>query len=106
MDIVGAQVVQEAVAAEWGVPADALAGSGRTRRVSQPRRLAMLLCRDVLALSLREIGAAFGARDVSTVFSAITRARDDVRRDVAVFDRVQRVRSELPTKSATATSLR
>jgi chromosomal replication initiator protein len=106
VEMVGAQVVQEAVAAEWGVPPEALIGSGRARRLTQPRRLAMLLCRDVLDLSLREIGAAFGDRDVSTVFSAISRARDELEAETAVTERVFRVRTELPMSGATAPSPR
>lgn len=95
-DIVGPQIVQHAVAAEWGVSPDALTGAGRTRHVSQPRRHAMLLCRDVLDLSLREIGAAFGDRDVSTVLSAVGRARDEIGGEPALAERVTRVRALLP----------
>jgi chromosomal replication initiator protein len=95
-DIVGPHLVQEAIAAEWGVAPDALTGSGRARALSQPRRLAMLLCRDVLDLSLREIGAAFGDRDVSTVLAAITRARTELSEEATVSARVERVRSVLP----------
>ena len=92
----GTQLVQEAVAAEWGVAPGALTGAGRTRNLSQPRRLAMLLCRDVLDLSLREIGAAFGNRDVSTVLSAIAHARAELDADPAITARMDRVRAVLP----------
>ena len=95
-EIVGPQIVQEAVAAEWGISPDALTGAGRSRNVSQPRRLAMLLCRDVLELSLREIGSAFGDRDVSTVLSALGRARAEVEGEPTVGERVTRVRALLP----------
>jgi chromosomal replication initiator protein len=99
----GAQAVQEAVAAEWGISPDALVGQGRTRALTEPRRIGMLLCRDLLALSIREIGAAFGDRDSSTVMSALTRARADLTRDAAVAERVARLRQLLP---ATAPSPR
>ena len=42
--LLGAQVVQDAVAAEWGVAPDELVGAGRSRRVVEPRRIGMLLC--------------------------------------------------------------
>ena len=92
----GAQAVQEAVAAEWGVSPDALVGQGRTRALAEPRRIGMLLCRDLCSLSIREIGAAFGDRDSSTVVSALARARADVTSDTAVAERVARVRHLLP----------
>lgn len=93
----GAQAVQEAVAAEWGVSPLALVGAGRTRALTEPRRIGMLLCRDLLSLSIREIGAAFGDRDSSTVLSALERARNDVANDVATAERVARLRELLPT---------
>jgi chromosomal replication initiator protein len=99
----GAQAVQEAVAAEWGVSPAALVGEGRTRALAEPRRIGMLLCRDLLALSIREIGAAFGDRDSSTVLSALERARSDLARDSAMAERVARLRELLP---ATAPSPR
>lgn len=92
----GAQAVQEAVAAEWGVSPDALVGGGRTRVLAEPRRIGMLLCRELLALSIREIGTAFGDRDSSTVLSALERARADLASDAGVAERVARVRQLLP----------
>jgi chromosomal replication initiator protein len=88
----GAQAVQEAVAAEWGVSPDDLVGAGRARVLARPRRIGMLLCRDLLQLSLREIGAAFGDRDTSTVLSALARARDDIEEDAKTAERVARLR--------------
>ena len=97
----GAQAVQEAVAAEWGVSPEALVGEGRTRVLAEPRRIGMLLCRDLLALSIREIGAAFGDRNSSTVLSALERARNDLTSDVAMAERVARVRELLSTTAPT-----
>ncbi|MDB4899463.1 MAG: chromosomal replication initiator protein DnaA [Gemmatimonadetes bacterium] len=96
----GAQAVQEAVAAEWGVSPDALVGEGRSRALAQPRRIGMLLCRELLALSLREIGAAFGDRDTSTVLSALARARADLEDDPRAVERVERLRLLLPAGGA------
>jgi chromosomal replication initiator protein len=93
----GAQAVQEAVAAEWGVSPDALVGEGRSRALAEPRRIGMLLCRDLLSLSIREIGAAFGDRDSSTVLSALERARSDLTADGAMAERVARIRELLST---------
>jgi len=97
----GAQAVQEAVAAEWGVSPEALVGEGRTRVLAEPRRIGMLLCRDLIALSIREIGAAFGDRDSSTVLSALERARADLAGNAAMAERVARVRALLPVTAPT-----
>jgi chromosomal replication initiator protein len=101
--LLAAQAVQNAVAAEWGVSPDELVGAGRSRRVVEPRRIGMLLCHELLALSLREIGAAFGDRDSSTVLSALARAREDLEESAAVAERVDRLRQMLPaTRSGRA----
>jgi len=97
----GTQAIQEAVAAEWGVSPEALIGEGRTRALAEPRRIGMLLCRELLSLSIREIGAAFGDRDSSTVLSALERARTDLATDRAIADRVARLRELLPATAAT-----
>ena len=88
--------IQQMVAAEWGVTPDELVGAGRSRRVVEPRRIGMLLCHELLELSLREIGAAFGDRDSSTVLSALARAREDLEESAAVAERVARLRQMLP----------
>jgi chromosomal replication initiator protein len=95
-----AQAVQDAVAAEWGVSPDELIGAGRSRRVVEPRRIGMLLCHELLDLSLREIGGAFGDRDSSTVLSALARARADLEESPAVAERVARLRQMLPQANA------
>jgi chromosomal replication initiator protein len=91
----GTQAVQEAVAAEWGVSPESLVGSGRARTLAQPRRVSMLLCRDLLSLSLSEIGGAFGDRDRSTVLSALARARAELKEDTQVAERVARLSAML-----------
>jgi chromosomal replication initiator protein len=97
--LLGAQLVQDAVAAEWGVSPDELVGAGRSRRLVEPRRIGMLLCHELLELSLREIGAAFGDRDSSTVLSALARAREDLEEHAPVAERVARLRQMLPDKT-------
>jgi chromosomal replication initiator protein len=95
----GARAVQEAVAAEWGISPDDLVGMGRARSLVASRRIGMLICRDVLQLSLREIGAAFGDRDNSTVLSTLAKARIDAS-DAATADRIARIRAMLPASGA------
>ena len=67
----------------------------------------MLLCQQLLDLSLREIGAAFGDRDSSTVLSALARARADLADSTSVAERVARLRQMLPASgTARAASAR
>lgn len=66
--------IQATVAAIWNTTPDGLRSKSRLRVLTLPRQAAMLLCRDLLALTLTEIGDAFGGRDHSTVIHSIQRA--------------------------------
>jgi chromosomal replication initiation ATPase DnaA len=59
----------------------------------------MFLCRELLSLSLSEIGAAFGDRDRSTVLSALARAKAELEEDAKTAERVARLRGMLGTDS-------
>jgi len=62
--------IQQAVCKVFGLEPQALQTDGKTRRVSQPRMLAMWLARKHTRAALSEIGAFFGRRSHSTVISA------------------------------------
>lgn len=66
--------IQTTVAAIWNTTPDGLRSKSRLRVLTLPRQAAMLLCRDLLTLTLSEIGDAFGGRDHSTVIHSIQRA--------------------------------
>jgi len=89
-------VIQQAVAAEFGVTVEGLKSKTRTKTLTTPRQVAMYLCRELLGLQLVEIGNAFGGRDHSTVIHSLERAvammgEDDFRA------RVEKLRGMLET---------
>jgi chromosomal replication initiator protein len=68
--------IQEAVATAWQVTVEGLRSKARTKTLTQPRQIAMLLCRELLGTQLVEIGKAFGDRDHSTVIHSLERAAE------------------------------
>jgi chromosomal replication initiator protein len=88
-------VIQQAVAAEWGVTPDGLQSKTRTKTLTVPRQVAMWLCRELLALQLVEIGGAFGGRDHSTVIHSLERALAMMDEDPRFRARVEKVRGML-----------
>ncbi len=62
--------IEKAVCKVFGLEPQTLQSDGKTRRVSQPRMLAMWLARKHTRAALSEIGAFFGRRSHSTVISA------------------------------------
>jgi chromosomal replication initiator protein len=62
--------VESSVCEFFGIEKDQLRSSSRKQSVSQPRMLAMYLCRKLTQSAYSEIGAHFGGRNHSTVMSA------------------------------------
>jgi chromosomal replication initiator protein len=92
---VTASLIRERVAAEWGVSIDGLMSKKRTKDLTVPRQVAMYLIRELLDLSLVEIGALFGGRDHSTVIHAVNKVEEEVGRDDAFRARVELLRGGL-----------
>jgi chromosomal replication initiator protein len=87
--------IREAVAREWGVDPSGLVSKRRTKDLTVPRQVAMYLIRDLLDLSLAEVGNHFGGRDHSTVIHSIRKVEQGLDSDPAMRGAVERVRSVL-----------
>jgi chromosomal replication initiator protein len=88
-------VVQQIVAAEWGVTPEGLKSKTRTKTLTTPRQVAMYLARELLSMQLVEIGQAFGGRDHSTVIHSLERVSSGVNEDPEFAERVGKVRAML-----------
>ncbi len=73
--------IEKAICTVFGLEPKTLQSDGKTRRVSQPRMLAMWLARRHTRAALSEIGAFFGRRSHSTVISAQKRVDEWIARD-------------------------
>jgi chromosomal replication initiator protein len=85
-------VIQQRVAAEWGVTVEGLQSKTRTKTLTIPRQVAMYLAREILGLQLVEIGQAFGGRDHSTVIHSLERVAETMKESAEFRSRVDRVR--------------
>jgi chromosomal replication initiator protein len=88
-------LIQQMVAKEWGVTTEGLRSKTRTKALTAPRQVAMYLMRELLALQLVEIGAAFGGRDHSTVIHSLERVGAMLREDPSFAQRIARLRTYL-----------
>ncbi|MFW6090027.1 MAG: helix-turn-helix domain-containing protein, partial [Gemmatimonadota bacterium] len=86
--------IRAAVAERWGVPEQGLISKRRTKDLTVPRQVAMYLMRDLLDISLVEIGKAFGGRDHSTVIHSIQKVENEMEADDGFRDRVLGLRAE------------
>ena len=87
--------IQHIVAREWGVTSEGLKSKTRTKTLTTPRQVGMFLARELLGISLVELGQAFGGRDHSTVIHSIERVNAGLGSDPAFAQRVQKLRSNL-----------
>jgi chromosomal replication initiator protein len=92
---VSVQVIQNAVAKEWGVTTEGLRSKVRTKTLTVPRQVSMFLIRELLGLQLVEIGSAFGGRDHSTVIHSLDRVQQELTSNPGFESRVKRLRQQL-----------
>jgi chromosomal replication initiator protein len=73
------------VSACYGVTAGEIKGRARTQRVTLARQVTMYLYRNLLELSLKEIGGLIGGKDHTTVMHSLTKI-SDLRKTDSDFD--------------------
>jgi chromosomal replication initiator protein len=90
-----AGLIRDRVAAEWGASVEGLISKRRTKDLTVPRQVAMYLIREMLDLSLVEIGNLFGGRDHSTVIHAVNKVEEELSLDDTFRARVELLRNGL-----------
>lgn len=78
--------IQKTVADYYKIPVSDLLSNSRLRTLSRPRQMAMALTKELTALSLPDIGEAFGGRDHTTVLHACRKIRELQHRDPDIRD--------------------
>ena len=87
--------IQREVGEAFDVTIEGLKSKKRTKTLTEPRQVAMFLCRRLTDRPLVEIGQAFGGRDHTTVIHACDKVEGDIARDRALRQRVERLQSAL-----------
>lgn len=89
--IISADHIQKAVADHYSLkPAD-LKAKDNSRRIAEPRQVAMYLCRELTGDSLPQIGKAFGGKHHTTVLHSIRKIEDLRERDPKIRNAIQRL---------------
>lgn len=87
--------IQRTVADYYKITIGELLSNSRLRVLSRPRQIAMALTKELTALSLPEIGEAFGGRDHTTVLHACRRVRELQHSDPQIHDHYTNLLSTL-----------
>jgi chromosomal replication initiator protein len=99
----GAAAIEHAVAVAWGpgddgagaVTPEAMLSKRRTKEIVEPRQVAMYLCRELLGMTLSDIGLAFGGRDHSTVIHGVEKVRSRLIGEPVFRARVEALRRQI-----------
>ncbi len=83
--------IQRCVAEEFGLSLHDLKTRRRTKNIVLPRQVSMYLSRELTDLSLPEIGESFGGKDHTTVLHSYNKIKEDLKKDEALRNRVERV---------------
>jgi len=96
-DVTSASIVL-AVAREFSLPPEELTGKSKDKTVSLARHIAILLCRELLGLSLIQTGRIFSGRDHSSVLYSIKKVKQLQKSDKVMNKRVEDLRKLCLTK--------
>jgi len=89
------QTIQEAVANYYSITVEDMKSARRSREVAVPRQVAMYLTREMLGLSLPQIGEAFGGRDHTTVMYACQKIQEGMAASPSLASLVDDIRKLL-----------
>ncbi|MBQ3223344.1 MAG: chromosomal replication initiator protein DnaA [Clostridia bacterium] len=92
---VTAELIMQVVCDATGVTMEDMVSSRRSREISEPRQMAMYLCRELTELSTTRIGAAFGKRDHTTVMHACEKIAKDAAKSADVRKRIDALKQKI-----------
>jgi chromosomal replication initiator protein len=93
------EVIQQRVAAAFGISRAELVGTSRAATPLRARQVAILLTREATDLSLPQIGRLYGGRDHSTILNALRRAEATLSSDAVLARQVGDLRSSIHSHS-------
>jgi chromosomal replication initiator protein len=87
--------IQEAVSAHFSLTVAKLTSGSREQKISQPRQVAMFLCREIAGETFQSIAEKFNKKDHTTVISAVERAKELIGTDPEFKSAVEKLRKDL-----------
>ncbi len=81
---ISSEMVIRSVAGYFGLKPTQLKSKNNSRRIAQPRQIAMYICKQVTDLSLPQIGRDFGGKHHTTVLHSIRKIEEMKKRDSGI----------------------
>ena len=83
------------VAEHYGITAADILSTKKSRNVAYPRQICMYLCRSLLDISLKDIGANLGKRDHTTILHGINKIEADMKEDSALANTIEVLKKKI-----------
>ena len=94
-ETIGIELIQRRVGAFFDVRVGDLKSSNKQKKFSEPRQIAMFLCRKHTCYSFPEIARKFGGRNHSTAVHAVKNIERKMKEDPYIFNAVSEISREL-----------
>jgi len=93
--LVSIDSIQKTVADRFSLKVSELKSRNNSKRISEPRQIAMFLCKEMTENSLSQIGKRFGGKHHTTVLHAVRKIDEQVRKDFKTRALLERLKLEL-----------
>ena len=67
----------------------------KSRNITYPRQICMYMCRELLDIPLKEIGAILGNRDHTTVLHGINKIERDMKKNTTLKNSIEVLKKKL-----------
>ena len=92
---ISCESVKKAVCKKYNIKITDIESKKRNREFSQPRQIAMYICREMTDLSLPKIGASFGGRDHTTVLHACDKISKQIKLDPTLAEDIKNLKEDI-----------
>lgn len=88
-------VIMDVVSRYYRVTVEDLKSNRRNKEVTGPRQIAMYLCRNLLNMTLPQIGLAFGNRDHTTVMHSCSKIAEDLNGEKTLLKDMEEIKKRI-----------
>ena len=89
------QLIIEIVADHFNITVDQIISKNRSKVISNPRQIAMYLCKNMTNASLDAIGGIIGGRDHSTIIHGITVVTNEYEKNESFHEQIETIKKKI-----------
>ena len=87
--------IQRIVAEEFQISVEDIRSKKRSANISNPRQIAMYLCRNMTSESFPKIGIEFGGKDHSTVMHSVEKIEKEIKKNKDLYNIIEKLKKDI-----------